>query len=114
MRLRARKTSCRKGRPRERPPRRSRVHTIISSRQTARETDMQTSITSDCDFDAPIAQLTSDIDQALRRLTHAMVYAGIEYLDIVVELAGSAVALVSWLRTSLPLFHLDLRNFRCV
>ena len=30
------------------------------------------------------------------RLTHTMAYAGIEYLDIVVEPVGSAIAPVSW------------------
>ena len=55
------RTPSRRGRPRGRPPRRPRGHTI-SSRQTAREIDTQPSITSDSDSDAPTAQLTSDVD----------------------------------------------------
>ena len=60
--VRAQRTPSRRGRPRGRPPQRARGHTI-SSRQTARETDTQPSITSDSDSDAPTAQLTSDVDQ---------------------------------------------------
>ena len=60
--VRAQRTPSRRGRPRGRPPRRPRGHTI-SSRQTARENDTQPSIASDSDSDAPTAQLTSDVDQ---------------------------------------------------
>ena len=60
--VRAQRTPSRRGRPRGRPPRRPRGHTI-SSRQTACEIDTQPSITSDSDSDAPTAQLTSDVDQ---------------------------------------------------
>ena len=60
--VRAQRTPSRRGRPRGRPPRRPRGHTI-SSRQTARENDTQPSITSDSDSDAPTAGLTSDVDQ---------------------------------------------------
>ena len=60
--VRAQRTPSRTGRPRGRPPRRPRGHTI-SSRQTARENDTQPSITSDSDSDAPTAKLTSDVDQ---------------------------------------------------
>ena len=54
----------RRGRPRGRPPRRPRGHTTTSSRQIAREIDTQPSITSDSDSEAPIAHLTSDVDQS--------------------------------------------------
>ena len=56
------RTPSRKGRPRGRPPRRPRGHTI-SSRQTAREIDTAPSITSNSDSDASTTQLTSDVDQ---------------------------------------------------
>ena len=62
MSLRAQRTLSRRGRPRGRPLRQPRGHTV-SSRQTAREIDTQPSITSDSDSDAPTAQLTFDVDQ---------------------------------------------------
>ena len=61
--VRAQSTPSRRGRPRGRPPRRPRGHTI-SSRQTARENDIQPSITPDSESDAPTAQFTSDVDQS--------------------------------------------------
>ena len=52
--------------------------------------------------------------KAPQRLTHTMANAVIAYLGIAMEPAGFAIAPVSWLRTSLPLFQLDLRKLRWV
>ena len=73
MSVRAQKTPSRRGRPRGRPPRRPRGHTI-SSLQAAREIENQPSITSDSETDAPTAQLTSDVEQGA---THVKPHYGL-------------------------------------
>ena len=67
MRLRAQRTPSRRGRRRGQPPQRPQGNTI-PSRQTIRENDTQPSITSDSDFDAPTAQLTSEVDQGASQI----------------------------------------------
>ena len=92
-------------RARKRDQGRNRGHTTSSSRQIAREIDIQLSITSDSDSDAPTAQLTSHVDQSTSQVNP--LYGSRRNR---VPRYRSAIALVSWLWTSHTLFQLDLRK----